>query len=135
MNGDLAALAADAYVYGFPLVFDVQEVDSFLREGMGSVAPAPFNSFSHASKLAGPEERFVSINNDTIYSIAQVDVSGGPVLLQVPDTAGRYYVLQFIAQVWQFGLSVGDAAGAGVEGEGVVDALFGGSGAGSEGSG
>ena len=96
MNGDLAALAADAYVYGFPLVFDVQEVDSFLREGMGSVAPAPFNSFSHASKLAGPEERFVSINNDTIYSIAQVDVSGGPVLLQVPDTAGRYYVLQFI---------------------------------------
>ena len=48
MTGDLAALAADAYVYGFPLFFDVQEVGSFLREGMGSVAPAPFNSFSHA---------------------------------------------------------------------------------------
>ena len=31
-----------------------------------------------------------------IYSIAQVDVSGGPVLLRVPDTAGRYYVLQFV---------------------------------------
>jgi Protein of unknown function (DUF1254) len=38
----------------------------------------------------------VSISNDTIYSIAQVDVSGGPVLLRVPDTAGRYYVLQFV---------------------------------------
>ena len=38
----------------------------------------------------------MSINNDTIYSAAQVDVSGGPVLLRVPDTAGRYYVLQFI---------------------------------------
>ena len=38
----------------------------------------------------------MSINNDTIYSIAQVDVSGGPVLLRVPDTAGRYYVLQFV---------------------------------------
>ena len=48
MSDDLVALAADAYVYGFPLVFDVQEVGSFLREGMGSVAPAPFNSFSHA---------------------------------------------------------------------------------------
>ena len=34
--------------------------------------------------------------NDTIYSIAQIDVSGGPVLLRVPDTAGRYYVLQFV---------------------------------------
>ena len=37
MSDDLAALAADAYIYGFPLVFD-------------------------ASRLAGPDERFVSIN-------------------------------------------------------------------------
>ncbi len=96
MSDDLAALAADAYVYGFPLVFDLQMVGGFTREGMGSVAPASFNSFSHASKLAGPQDRFVSINNDTIYSIAQVDLSGGPVLLRVPDSAGRYYVLQFV---------------------------------------
>ena len=96
MSDDLAALAADAYVYGFPLVFDLQEVGGFTREGMGSIDPAPFNTFSHASKLAGPQDRFVSINNDTIYSAAQVDVSGGPVLLRVPDTAGRYYVLQFV---------------------------------------
>src|SRR5690348_15364585 len=63
---------------------------------MGMIRPGPFNSFSHSSRLAGPDDRFVSINNDTIYSIAQVDVSGGPVLLRVPDTAGRYYVLQFV---------------------------------------
>jgi Protein of unknown function (DUF1254) len=43
-----------------------------------------------------PGRPFVSINNDTIYSIAQVDGSGGPVQLRVPDTAGRYYVLQFV---------------------------------------
>ena len=96
MSDNLAALAADAHVYGFPLVVDLQAADGFTRQGMGSLAPAPFNSFSHASKLAGPQDRFVSINNDTIYSIAQVDVSGGPVLLRVPDTAGRYYVLQFV---------------------------------------
>ena len=96
MSDDLAALAADAYIYGFPLIFDLQAAGGFVREGMGPLAPAPFNSFSHASKLAGPDDRFVSINNDTIYSIAQVDVSGGPLLLRVPDTAGRYYVLQFV---------------------------------------
>jgi hypothetical protein len=73
-----------------------QQVGRFTREGMGSLAPAPANIFSHAIKLAGPDDRFVSINHDTIYSIAQVDVSGGPVLLRVPDTAGRYYVLQFV---------------------------------------
>jgi hypothetical protein len=60
---------------------------------VGMIKPASFNRFSHASRLAGPEDRFVSINNDIIYSIAQVDVSGSPVLLRVPDTAGRYYVL------------------------------------------
>ena len=96
MSDDLTALAAEAYVYGFALVFDLQAVGHFTREGIGSLAPAPANIFSHAMKLAGPDDRFVSINNDTIYSIAQVDVSGGPVQLRVPDTAGRYYVLQFV---------------------------------------
>jgi len=94
VSDDLAALAADAYVYGFPLVFDLQMAGG--QAEMGMITPGPFNSFSHASRLAGPEDRFVSINNDTIYSIAQVDVSGGPVPLRVPDAAGRYYVLQFV---------------------------------------
>ena len=99
MSDDLAALAADAYIYGFALTFDLQQVSRFTREGMGSLTAAPANIFSHALKLAGPDDRFVSINNDTIYSVAQIDVSGGPVLLRVPDTAGRYYVLQFV-DVW-----------------------------------
>lgn len=94
MSDDLPTLAADAYIYGFPLVFDLQMVGG--QAEMGMMQPAPFNTFSHASRLAGPDDRFVSINNDTIYSIAQVDVSGGPVLLRVPDTAERYYVLQFV---------------------------------------
>lgn len=80
----------------FPLIFDLQEVGSFTRDDMGSLAPAPFNSFSHASKLADPSDKFVSINNETVYSIAQIDVSDDPVLLSVPDPAGRYYVLQFV---------------------------------------
>jgi len=65
MRGDdLPALAAEACIYGFPLIFDLQEVGRVAREGLGSVAPALFNSFSHASKLAGPDDRFVSINNE-----------------------------------------------------------------------
>ncbi|HMG40687.1 MAG TPA: DUF1254 domain-containing protein [Acidimicrobiales bacterium] len=90
------ALAAEAYVYGYPLVFDLSEVQRFTQIGMGSLAAAPFNTFSHATKLAGPDDKFVSVNNDTIYSIAQLDLSGGPLLLDVPDSGGRYYVLQFV---------------------------------------
>ena len=38
----------------------------------------------------------MSPNNDTLYVNAPLDVSGGAVLLRTPDTADRYYVLQFI---------------------------------------
>lgn len=93
---DLSALAADAFIYGFPLVFDLQEVERFTSSGMGALAPSPLNVFSHADALAGPKDTFVSINNDTVYSIANVDTSGGPVRLEVPDADGRYYVLQFV---------------------------------------
>ncbi|MEW1922000.1 DUF1254 domain-containing protein [Streptomyces sp. NPDC088360] len=93
---DLQALAAEAYIYGYPMVLNLDEVDRFSRKGMGSVAPAPFNEFSHASKLAGPDDPFVTVNNDTVYSVAQLDLSGGALLLTVPDTDGRYYVLQFV---------------------------------------
>jgi hypothetical protein len=89
-------LAVDAYIYGFAMVFDLRQVERVAHKGLGSLPPAQFNRFSHATALAGPEDTFVSINNDTIYSMAQVDLSGGPLLLRVPDAAGRYYVLQFV---------------------------------------
>ncbi|MEU7072753.1 DUF1254 domain-containing protein [Streptomyces narbonensis] len=98
-TGNLADLAADAYVYGYPLVFDVSMISAFMHKGFGSLPPTPFNRFGHSTKLATPDAHFVSVNNDTVYSIAQVDLSGGPVLLHVPDTAGAYYVLQFV-DVW-----------------------------------
>lgn len=34
-------LAADAFMYGFPLVFDLQQVNRFVNEGMGAVPPSP----------------------------------------------------------------------------------------------
>jgi hypothetical protein len=95
-DDDLTALAADAFVYGYPLVYDIGEVARIARHGLGDVPPTPLNAFGHARRLAGPDERFVSINNDTLYSIANVDASGGPVRLEVPDSAGRYYVMQFV---------------------------------------
>ncbi len=38
----------------------------------------------------------MSPNNDTLYVIAPLDMSGGPLLLHTPDTGDRYYVLQFV---------------------------------------
>ncbi|MFF2371781.1 DUF1254 domain-containing protein [Agromyces sp. NPDC058110] len=91
-----AALVTEAYLYGFPLVFNLDQVARYVETGVGANPAAPFNSFSHARTLAGPEDTFVTINNDTVYSMASLDLSVGPVALHVPDTAGRYYVLQFV---------------------------------------
>lgn len=93
---DLAELAAEAYVYGFPMVFNLDEVDRCTRQGTGSVKPAPFNRFSHGSAPAGPKDTSASIDNDTVRSMAQLDLSGGPLLLRVPGAGRRYYVLQFV---------------------------------------
>ena len=89
-------LVTEAFFYGFPIVFNLEQVERFLTTGIGALPAAALNTFGHATTLAGPADTFVSVNNDTVYSIAQVDAGGGPVRLDVPDSAGRYYVLQFV---------------------------------------
>ncbi|GAB3584725.1 DUF1254 domain-containing protein [Leifsonia lichenia] len=96
MTGQLSELASEAYVFGFPLVFNGEQILRLTTSGIGSLPPASLNSFSHARALANPRDTFVSINNDTVYSMAPVDLSVGPVLLSVPDAGDRYYVLQFV---------------------------------------
>ncbi|MFJ7056465.1 DUF1254 domain-containing protein [Streptomyces griseobrunneus] len=93
---DLVDLAAEAYIYGYPLVYDLSMVGTSLHDGFGALAAAPFNRFAHSEHLADHRTEFVSVNNDTVYSIAQLDLSGGPLRLHVPDTGGAYYVLQFV---------------------------------------
>ena len=90
-------LARRAYVYGFPLVFNLDQVVRYVTTGIGANPAAAFNTFSHARALATPADEFVTINNDTVYSMAQIDLSAGPVLLTVPEVGDRYYVLQFVS--------------------------------------
>ncbi|HWM15644.1 MAG TPA: DUF1254 domain-containing protein [Microbacterium sp.] len=93
---DLEELAAQAYLYAFPLVFNLEQVERFVTTGVGALASAPFNALSHARALATPQDDFVSVNNDTVYSLAQLDLSGGPARLHLPDSGDRYYVMQFV---------------------------------------
>ncbi|WP_203185926.1 DUF1254 domain-containing protein [Streptomyces pratensis] len=92
----ITALAADAYVYGSPLVRQLSAVQACLQEGCGTLAPAPFNDFAHAGGPATPGARVPFAPVDLVDALAQLDLSGGPVRLHVPDTGGAYYVLQFV---------------------------------------
>ena len=95
-DGSLIELAAEAFLYDYPLVENLAQVQRYVETGVGSNPAAPFNSFSHARKLADASDTFVTINNDTVYSMASLDLSVGPLRLEVPATGDRYYVLQFV---------------------------------------
>lgn len=95
-NGDLAEIAKQAYVYAIPLTV------MYRTRWQGISAPqnpnrGSLNEFRHGRELAGPQSRAVTApNNDTIYSSAWLDLAPEPLVLHVPDTAGRYYHVQFM---------------------------------------
>lgn len=88
--------AVQTYIYGYPMVYNLQETAKLFDGSTSLVENAGPNRFGAARRLLGPEAKFVSPNNDTLYLIAPCDVSAGPLVLDVPDTNHRYYGLQFI---------------------------------------
>ena len=92
------AIGMDAVFYGLAPVL----VQLGLRSQTDADKPydngqAPVNQMGHARRLYGPEDKFVvTANNDTLYSFAGLDLSNEPVVLTVPDTNGRYYIMQLI---------------------------------------
>ncbi|MEE1769915.1 DUF1254 domain-containing protein [Streptomyces sp. JV185] len=95
---ELAALAAEAYVYGCPLVRDLSVVEGFMHTGFGPLPPTPFNHFAHADRSSAADMPFMP-DDDTVRSVVHLDLSGGPVLLRLPRTDGAdgaYRVFQFV---------------------------------------
>lgn len=60
-------IAAEVYIYGYPLVYNLQEIDGFANNIASIPFSAPYNEFGHARELLGPETEFVSPNNDTLW--------------------------------------------------------------------
>jgi hypothetical protein len=78
--------AAAAYVYGMPQELLRQTIKGFVH-----------NEIVNVNALATPTTRsVVSPNVDTAYSVAWIDLTAGPVVVNVPDTGGRYYTFQFM---------------------------------------
>ena len=55
------------------------------------------NQFTHTRRLRGPDDKeVVTPNNDTLFTNAWLDLSHGPVVIEVPDMGDRYWVLGFL---------------------------------------
>jgi len=67
---------------------------------------APVNQFANARAYPGANEKdVVRFNFDTLYSLAWIDVSKEPIILSVPNTGGRYYLLEML-DMWSDVFSV-----------------------------
>jgi len=88
-------IAQEAYLYFYPLI----TMDVTRRVGTNVPAGAmpgfgPANAFSHIRTF--PPADFKTVVLDTLYSSAFLDLAEGPLLLSVPDTQDRYYLLPML---------------------------------------
>lgn len=80
------ATGVAAYLYGIPPVRVRLTVQRFPRNVLVGIA-----------KLATPATRtVVAPNHDTLYSVSQLDLGAGPLVVDAPATGGRYSVLQLL---------------------------------------
>src|SRR5580698_10210828 len=91
------SIAADAYIYFYPLVtMDVtrkQLTNVEPGKGVGS----PMNVLFNVPAFPTADMRqVVRPNFDTLYSFGYLDLTKEPMVVSVPDTGGRYYLLPML---------------------------------------
>ncbi|MGB8107652.1 MAG: DUF1254 domain-containing protein, partial [Pseudolabrys sp.] len=96
-EADAQAIAAEAYLYFYPLVsMDVtrkQLINTEPSKGLGG----PMNTFDNIPAFPTADVRaVVRPNFDTLYSSGWVDLTREPMVISVPDTGGRYYLLPML---------------------------------------
>ena len=93
---DQAASVDKAYEYGFP-IFEQARLVYLYSYFAGNPQRVPVNRFGHRRQLVDHTARTVTTpNNDTLYSSAVIDLSAGPVRLDVPDFGNRYWSVALI---------------------------------------
>jgi len=89
-NAGIKRAASEAWIFAFPLV-----LTDVTREMQAGATPP--NTFRHRRTIPDATTTDVaSPNADFLYSQAWLDLSKGPVVLTVPDTKGRYYLLALL---------------------------------------
>lgn len=91
-------LGLQAFIFGFPWIYlpSLRWNWVTVPKPAGSITPyAPLNRFFNVRTLADASYRDGGApNNDTLYSIAWVDVSREPIVLAHPDMGQRYFVFE-----------------------------------------
>lgn len=93
------AAAIDAYIYLYPLVtMDVTRLQmTNVAASSAENMAAPMNQLYHFRAFPDADFRtVVRPNFDTLYTSLWADMTDGPVIVSVPDSGGRYYMLPML---------------------------------------
>lgn len=93
------AIGLQAYIYGYPMVDLLRQRHSEThRVRQDQPVAAPVNAVAVYPHLLTPETQgqLRAANADTLYLNAWLDLSQGPVMLDVPAMGERYYTLAFM---------------------------------------
>jgi hypothetical protein len=92
----IRSISERSYIFAYPMVLmEYTRRASVERGTLGG--PGAANQFTHAQQF--PDDTFHQVirpNADTLYSSSWIDLTKEPVLLHVPDTHDRYYLMQFM---------------------------------------
>jgi hypothetical protein len=90
------AIAAEAYVYAYPMLYNYKTLFQQVIDPSFPGYIGGFNRFRHYSRGFSPADKdIVTPSNDTPYSWAWLDLRAEPMVVSVPASPDRYYVLQW----------------------------------------
>lgn len=94
----ISAIAKEAFIYGYPIVDNHNIIYQYVLDKSSREYKAPFNQVGHNRNVTTPADTaIVSMNVDTPYSFAWLDLRAEPVVLTVPQfEKGRYVSVQMI---------------------------------------
>ncbi|MBS0590468.1 MAG: DUF1254 domain-containing protein [Proteobacteria bacterium] len=90
------AIGVEAYIYAYPLV-EMYRVRYKRLFDPNDGIPSRLNEFHHVRELLDYKATsVVAPNNDTLYSTGWLDLAKEPIVLEVPASPKRFYVMQFM---------------------------------------
>jgi len=91
------AIGVEAYLYFYPLVTMELTRRQLTNAARAEGLHAPMNAFANVPAFPSADMKVVVRPNfDTLYSSAWLDLTQEPMIVSVPDTHGRYYLLPML---------------------------------------